>query len=130
MDKCEITIRTLSEGKLSVSRSSGYAQRTAEGVLLQYRQEGDCVELEAGRGFLTVRREGNVCYSAFYSTQREGELVLRLGDGEGRVPVRTYRCETQTDGGIGVRLDYEIRYPGRSQKISMKIAVKISSEEK
>ena len=130
MEKCEIAIWTRSEGKLTRYRASGTGERTSDGIRLDYFQEGDPVRLEADNDSLVVTRSGGMCFTLSCKREKETALLLRLGEEEGGVPVFTHRYELNLSDEPGVRLDYEVRYPGRFQKISMKIKVKIISEEK
>ena len=112
-------------------RTVGTKERTQDGFRLSYFQEGDPVFLDACGDVLSVTRGGGFPFSLSCKQGEETALVLRLGDDEGSVPVFTHRCGVHSaSDGTGIRLDYEVRYPGRFQKISMKIKVKIISEEK
>ena len=108
---CTIRIVTKTEDGDSVFEARGVFLRQIDGFRVRYHDGGDEVDLCLAGGVLTMDRRGEVGLSAVFEEGRDTQMITRLGDCEGRIPLKTSRLQfLDLHGDFSVRLTYELRF--------------------
>ena len=127
MKLCETEIVTLSGGRRSRFAARGTFEGSEGVYTVRYADGADGVTLRVKQGSLRMERAN------LLAEFRQGErTAVRFGTGEasGEVPAHTELCRVRAEeSGLWVRLRYRLAFASGDEFYTLKIAVKVISEE-
>ncbi len=128
--KANIEIETQTCGKTTRFRASGSVERRDGGVLVSYPIEGDLSTLELYPSCAVLQRRGEVRFDATFR-ENEGTLFrMSLRDGAAELPILTKHYKSFiSDPEIFCRLSYDLQTDKMLQRFSLRIRIKVFSEE-
>ncbi len=125
-----IKIQTRTGGKTAFFEAPARRSSTSNGESICFFDQGDEVVLTVSGQGLSLRRTGERGQSADF---REGEttsLCLEMGEGRAFVPLFTRLCRIEArEGGLELRLGYELRFEGGHGRFLLHISVSDDLEE-
>ncbi len=127
MDQCDITILTTTEGQESRYTFRGRIRRREDGYIVRYRQE-ETVTLLISKARFSMLRD-----SLKMNFQENKETVASLGfahsAGVFKVFTNSYQFRDFAGDRAQISLDYELRFPAAVQAFSLKITIRLITEE-
>ena len=130
MNDCLVEIATIHQKNRSVMRAKGTFERHEDGFTARYLQDGDDTTLTMAGGVLTMKRRGGTELDARFCSGEESQLLLRFGENEGVIPIRTSECFHHLQGDkTCVTLKYALVYPDQLQHFLLEITIQVISED-
>lgn len=128
MELCDTEIVTFTAGQRSRFCARGTLLREGDVCRVCYVQDGDRVTLTVREQSLSMEREG-VLRADFVRGARTS-MALLAGERRGEIPVETEQVGIRmADGGLHMMLRYRLCFAEAEQVFTLKIAVRIISEE-
>ena len=125
--KIEIVTRTL--GKTTRFCADGKSWRTEEGVCVTYPTEGDISSLALSPARAVMKRRGLHEFEAAFSAGETSSMAISFQGHRSAIPLVTKVYKIFFSGSdVFLRLVYELG-SDPSQKFSLKIQIKVISEE-
>lgn len=128
MERCDTEILTFTDGKRMRFSARGEISADGETVVVRYFDDGDAVTLSVGERTLSMLREGKI--SAFFAAGERTVMKILSGETCGEIGVDTETlCIRKTESDLWIRLRYRLLFSAGEEKYTLKISIRIISEE-